>query len=101
MSMNGVGNIGRSVSAGGPGDLASSPSRSRGTRSSTAGGESSVPAPQALRIKAFVDDETGRPGFVVIDDASGEVVREIPTEEALELAAKLKQITGLLVNEAV
>ena len=101
MSMNGVGNIGRSVSAGGPGDLASSPSRSRGTRSSTAGGESSVPAPQALRIKAFVDDETGRPGFVVIDDASGEVVREIPTEEALELSAKLKQITGLLVNEAV
>ena len=65
------------------------------------GGESSVPAPQALRIKAFVDDETGRPGFVVIDDASGEVVREIPTEEVLELAAKLKQMTGLLVNEAV
>ena len=60
-----------------------------------------MPAPQTLRIKAFVDDETGRPGFVVIDDASGEVVREIPTEEALELAAKLKQITGLLVNEAV
>ncbi len=60
-----------------------------------------MPAPQTLRIKAFVDDETGRPGFVVIDDASGEVVREIPTEEALELSAKLKQITGLLVNEAV
>ncbi|MDV2478830.1 MAG: flagellar protein FlaG [bacterium] len=60
-----------------------------------------MPAPQTLRIKAFVDDETGRPGFIVIDDASGEVVREIPTEEALELAAKLKQITGLLVNEAV
>jgi flagellar protein FlaG len=60
-----------------------------------------VPAPQTLRIKAFVDDETGRSGSVVIDEASGEVVREIPTEEALELAAKLKQITGLLVNEAV
>ncbi len=101
MSTNGVGNIGRSVSAGGPGNLASSPSRSRVTRSSSDGGESSVPAPQTLRIKAFVDDETGRPGFIVIDDASGEVVREIPTEEALELAAKLKQITGLLVNEAV
>lgn len=101
MSMNGVGNIGRSVSAGGPGDLASSPSRSRGTRSSSDGGESSVPAPQTLRIKAFVDDETGRPGFIVIDDASGEVVREIPTKEALELAAKLIQITELLVNEAV
>ncbi len=101
MSMNGVGHIGRSFSAGGPGDLASSSSRSRGTRSSSAGGEGSVPAPQTLRIKAFVDDETGRPGFVVIDDASVEVVREIPTEEALELAAKLKQITGLLVNEAV
>ncbi len=101
MSTNGVGNIGRSVSAGGPGDLASSPSRSRGTRSSSDGGEGSVPAPQTLRIKAFVDDETGRPGFIVIDDASGEVVREIPTEEALGLAAKLIQITELLVNEAV
>ncbi len=101
MSTNGVGNIGRGVSAGGPGDLAFSPSRSRGTRSSRDGGESSVPAPQTLRIKAFVDDETGRPGFVVIDDASGEVVRESPTKEALELAAKLIQITELLVNEAV
>ncbi len=101
MSTNGVGNIGRGVSAGRPGNLASSPSRSRGTRSSSDGGGGSVPAPQTLRIKAFVDDETGRPGFVVIDDASGEVVREIPTEEALELSAKLKQITGLLVNEAV
>ncbi len=101
MRTNGVGNIGQGVSAGGLGDLASSPSRTRGTRSSSAGGESSVPAPQTLRVKAFVDDETGRPGFVVIDDASGEVVREIPTEEALELSAKLKQITGLLVNEAV
>ncbi len=60
-----------------------------------------MPAPQTLRIKAFVDDETGRPGFVVIDDASGEVVREIPAEEALALAAKLKQMTGLLVKEAV
>ncbi|MFB3072046.1 MAG: flagellar protein FlaG [bacterium] len=60
-----------------------------------------MPAPQTLRIKAFVDDETGRPGFIVIDDASGEVVREIPTKEALELAAKLIQITELLVNEAV
>ncbi|MCZ6700037.1 MAG: flagellar protein FlaG [bacterium] len=60
-----------------------------------------MPAPQTLRIKAFVNDETGRPGFIVIDDASGEVVREIPTKEALELAAKLIQITELLVNEAV
>ncbi len=80
MSTNGVGNIGRGVSA---------------------GGEGSVPAPQTLRIKAFVNDETGRPGFIVIDDASGEVVREIPAEEVLALAAKLKQMTGLLVNEAV
>ncbi len=101
MSANGVGNIGRGVRAGGVGDLASSPSRSRRTRSSSAGGEGSVPAPQTLSIKAFVDDETGRPGFVVIDDASGEVVREIPAEEVLALAAKLKQMTGLLVNEAV
>ncbi|MCH7923412.1 MAG: flagellar protein FlaG [Nitrospinae bacterium] len=60
-----------------------------------------MPAPQTLRIKAFVDDETGRPGFVVFDGTSGEVVREIPPEEALALAAKLKQMTGLLVNEAV
>lgn len=80
MSTNGVGNIGRGVSA---------------------GGEGSVPAPQTLRIKAFVDDETGRPGFVVFDDTSGEVIREIPPEEALALAAKLKQMTGLLVNAAV
>ena len=101
MRTNGVGNIGRGVSAGGLGILAFSPSQSRGTRSSSSGGEGSVPAPQTLRIKAFVDDETGRPGFVVFDGTSGEVVREIPPEEALALAAKLKQMTGLLVNAAV
>ncbi len=80
MRTNGVGNIGRGVSA---------------------GGEGSVPAPQTLRVKAFVDEETRRPGFVVFDGTSGEVIREIPPEEVLALAAKLKQMTGLLVNEAV
>ena len=101
MRTNGVGNIGQGVSAGGLGILAVSPSRVGQARPSGSNASGSVPVQRAHRIKAFVDDDTGRPGFVVIDDASGEVVREIPPKEALALAAKLKQMTGLLVNVAV
>ena len=59
------------------------------------------PVHRRPRIKVFVDDETGRPAFLVIDDESGELIREIPPEEILELAAKMKQMVGYLVDEVV
>ena len=56
---------------------------------------------QRPRIKVFVDEDTGRPAFLVIDDETGELIREIPPEEVLELAARMKQMVGYLVDEVV
>ncbi len=59
------------------------------------------PVQRKPRIKVFVDEATKRPGFVVVDDESGEVIREVPPEEVLKLAAKMKQMAGFILNEVV
>lgn len=45
-----------------------------------------------------VDDSSGASVVSVMDVESGEVLRQIPSEEALELAAKLTEVTGLLMK---
>ncbi|MGI2259497.1 flagellar protein FlaG [Shewanella sp. GXUN23E] len=45
-----------------------------------------------------VDDSSGANVVSVMDVDSGEVIRQIPSEEALELAAKLSEVTGLLMK---
>ena len=45
-----------------------------------------------------VDDHSGTSVVSVLDVDSGEVLRQIPSEEALELAAKLTEVTGLLMK---
>lgn len=48
------------------------------------------------------DEELGRAIVKVIDKRSGEVIRQLPSEEALEVAKALKSLTaGLLLNEKV
>ncbi len=43
-----------------------------------------------------LDDSTGRMVVKVTDRASGDVVRQIPSEEALRLAENLEQVRSLL-----
>ncbi|HCJ29898.1 MAG TPA: flagellar biosynthesis protein FlaG [Pseudomonas sp.] len=43
-----------------------------------------------------LDDSTGRMVIKVTDRASGDVVRQIPSEEALRLAENLEQVRSLL-----
>ncbi len=45
-----------------------------------------------------VDDNSGTSVVSVLDVESGEVLRQIPSEEALELAEKLTEVTGLLMK---
>lgn len=45
-----------------------------------------------------LDDSTGRVVVKVTDGASGEVIRQIPSEEALRLAESLDQVRSLLFN---
>ena len=54
--------------------------------------------PQATHVKLSVDDELHRVVAHVVDSKSGEVVREIPPEELLELA---KALRSLLIDRRV
>jgi flagellar protein FlaG len=45
-----------------------------------------------------VDDRTDKVVVSVVDPDSGEVIRQIPSEEMLEVARALGQVQGLLVN---
>lgn len=56
---------------------------------------------QSIRrdINFQVDDSSGRVVVKVVDSASGEVVRQIPSEEAVELAVRLEDMRSLLFRE--
>ncbi|MBN2061390.1 MAG: flagellar protein FlaG [Deltaproteobacteria bacterium] len=44
-------------------------------------------------------NSTGKVLVKVISEENGKVIREIPAEELLDLAAKLEEMTGALFNE--
>lgn len=46
-----------------------------------------------------IDDSSGRVVVQVLDGGSGDVVRQIPSEEALQLAARLEEARSLLFSE--
>lgn len=45
------------------------------------------------------NDAVNRVSITVIDDNTGDVVREIPPEESLKMLEKMWEITGLMVDE--
>ncbi|MBY6186888.1 flagellar protein FlaG [Marinobacter hydrocarbonoclasticus] len=49
-------------------------------------------------LSFHVDEDTGRDVVVVKDVTTDEVIRQIPAEEVLELAARLSDLTGMLVE---
>ena len=46
------------------------------------------------------DEKTRRVSITVRDDETNEVIREIPSEEALELIQRMWEMAGLMVDEA-
>ncbi|ABI38353.1 flagellar protein FlaG protein [Shewanella sp. MR-4] len=48
-----------------------------------------------------IDKELGEPVVRVIDISTGDLIRQIPNEEALEIAKKLNEVTGLLMKTEV
>ncbi|MBD1390853.1 flagellar protein FlaG [Neiella sp. HB171785] len=52
-------------------------------------------------IAFSVDKESGKDVIKVTNQDTGELVRQIPSEEVLLLAARLSEATGLLVNTEV
>jgi flagellar protein FlaG len=45
-----------------------------------------------------VDESSGKNIVSVMDVESGDIIRQIPNEEALKLAEKLSEVTGLLMK---
>ncbi|QYK00324.1 flagellar protein FlaG [Shewanella psychrotolerans] len=45
-----------------------------------------------------IDEDSGTNIVSVMDVDSGDIIRQIPNEEALELAQKLSEVTGLLMK---
>lgn len=54
-----------------------------------------------LKKKSFeysVDEETNRIAIVVRDQETDEVIKEIPSEETLDMIAKIQEIAGLVFD---
>ena len=49
-------------------------------------------------LKFSVDDDSGKQVIKVQDIESGDVIRQIPSEEALELAKKISEVSGVLMR---
>jgi flagellar protein FlaG len=52
-------------------------------------------------LKIQVHSETGNIMVKVISQENGKVIREIPPKELLDLAAKMEEMTGTLLNQNV
>lgn len=53
------------------------------------------------RFHFKIHEATGRVMVQVIDQETGEVLNEIPPEKVLDLAARIRELVGLLVDEKV
>lgn len=51
------------------------------------------------RLRFQVHDETERLMVQVLDAETEEVIRELPPEEALDLAARIQEMIGILLDE--
>lgn len=49
-------------------------------------------------LKFRVDEDSGRNVVTVVDAKSGDTIRQIPTEELLEVIARLAEASGGLIN---
>lgn len=52
-------------------------------------------------LEFSVDKDSGRDVIKVIDKANGDLLKQYPTEEVLDLVSKLSEATGALVNEKI
>jgi flagellar protein FlaG len=48
-----------------------------------------------------VDEDTGEQIIRVLNKETGEVIRQVPAEELINLAARMDQLKGLIFSEKV
>jgi flagellar protein FlaG len=56
-------------------------------------------ADQSVGVRFEVDEDTDRLVVKVVDRASGELIRQIPSEEVLRIAKLLGKVPGVLMSE--
>jgi len=52
-------------------------------------------------LEFLVDQDSGRDVIKVIDKTNGDIIKQYPSEEVLDLVSKLSEATGSLFNEQV
>ncbi|SFC24745.1 flagellar protein FlaG [Pseudoalteromonas denitrificans] len=52
-------------------------------------------------LRFSVDEESGRDVISVIDKESGDLIRQIPSEEILDLASRISEAAGILIKKEV
>ena len=50
------------------------------------------------KFSVTVDDTTGRMVTRILDSQTGEIVKQIPPQQLLEVSVSVEQIIGLLIN---
>lgn len=55
--------------------------------------------PIANNLEFSIDDDTGKTVVKVMDTATKEVIRQIPSEEILEIARALDRLQGLFLRQ--
>lgn len=58
-----------------------------------------VEATQPNSLLFSVDDDTGKTVVRVADAQTGEIIRQIPSEEMLEIARSLDKLQGMLLHQ--
>ncbi len=56
---------------------------------------------QNKHLSFFIDEESGKQGVRIIDVKTKEVIKQIPPEEMVELAARLKERIGAIIDEII
>jgi len=56
---------------------------------------------QKKTLSFFVDKESGRSGVKVIDSKTNKIIKQIPPDEVLDVAAKIKEMLGALIDKTV
>ncbi|MEX2649230.1 MAG: flagellar protein FlaG [Alphaproteobacteria bacterium] len=60
----------------------------------------SVESLRSIRLAARYDRPTGRVVTRVIDESNGEVVHQIPDDDALRLLVGIREMVGIVVDES-
>jgi flagellar protein FlaG len=55
----------------------------------------------AQNIRFSIDEDTGKTIVRVVDSNSGELIRQIPSEEVLAVSRSLERLQGLLLHQRV